>query len=58
MLKDNNKFNLAYKKKETIKINEIELVFIGIDELLQDKASNPRHKNLEDINQLKAIKKK
>jgi hypothetical protein len=30
----------------------------SIDELLQDKASNSRPKDLEDINQLKAIKKK
>ena len=57
-LKGSGKFNLAYEKKETTIINEIELFFIGIEELLQDKAANSRPKDLEDIKHLTSIKKK
>lgn len=34
------------------------MFFIGIDELLQDKAANSRPKDLEDIKHLTSIKKK
>lgn len=57
-LKDSGKFKSAYEKKETTIINEIEMFFIGIDELLQDKAANSRPKDLEDIKHLNSIKKK
>jgi len=57
-LKGSGKFKQAYDKKETTIINEIEMFFIGIDELLQDKAANSRPKDLEDIKHLTSIKKK
>ena len=40
-----------------LKIQMVDL-FFNIYEHLQDKAANSRPKDLEDINQLKAIKKK
>lgn len=57
-LKGSGKFRQAYEKKEITTINGIDLQFIGIDELLQDKAANSRPKDLDDIKQLKSIKKK
>jgi hypothetical protein len=57
-LKGSSKFKQTYEKKEITTINEIDLIFIGFDDLLQDKAVNSRPKDLEDIKQLKSIKKK
>ena len=57
-LKGSGKFKTAYENKEITTINGIDLLFIGFDELLKDKAANSRPKDLEDIKQLKSIKKK
>ena len=57
-LKSVNKFRQAYEKKEILTINGIEMFFIGIDELLEDKAANSRPKDLADIKELQSIKKK
>jgi hypothetical protein len=34
------------------------MLFIGIDEILQDKSANSRPRDLEDIKHLTSIKKK
>ena len=57
-LKGSGKFKQAYENKEITTINGIDLLFIGFDELLKDKAANSRPKDLEDIKQLKSIKNK
>ena len=57
-LKGIGKFKTSYEKRETTIVNKIEMLFIGIDELLQDKAANSRPKDLEDIKHLISIKKK
>jgi predicted nucleotidyltransferase len=57
-LKGHSKFKLAYEKKEVTEINGIEMSFIGIDDLLQDKAANSRPKDIEDIWHLKSIRDK
>lgn len=57
-LKGSVKFKQAYENKEITTINGIDLLFIGFDELLKDKAANSRPKDLEDIKQLKSIKNK
>jgi hypothetical protein len=57
-LKGSGKFKTAYENKEITTINGIDLLFIGFDELLKDKAANSCPKDLEDIKQLKSIKKK
>lgn len=57
-LKGSTKFKQSYAKKEVIFMKDIEMPFIGIDELLEDKAANSRPKDLADIKHLKSIKKK
>ena len=57
-LKGTTKFKQAYDKKEITTVAGIDIQFIGIDELLQDKAANSRPKDLADIKQLKSINKK
>lgn len=57
-LKGATKFTQAYEKKEITTIGGVEIQFIGIDELLQDKAANSRLKDVADIKQLKSINKK
>jgi len=57
-LKGASKFKQSYEKREITRIKEIDIPFIGFDELLQDKAANSRPKDLADIKQLKSIKKK
>ncbi|MBY0479115.1 MAG: hypothetical protein K2Q24_15815 [Chitinophagaceae bacterium] len=57
-LKGAAKFRQAYVNKEITNIKGIDMQFIGIDELLQDKAANSRPKDIADIKQLKSIKKK
>ncbi len=57
-LKATTKFKQAFEKKEITTIKGIDMQFIGLDDLLQDKAANSRPKDLTDIKQLKSIKKK
>lgn len=57
-LKTATKFQKAYDRKEITTLKEIDMHFIGFDELLQDKAANSRPKDLADIKQLKSIAKK
>jgi len=57
-LKGATKFKQAYERKEVTTIQGIDMLFIGFDELLLDKAANSRPKDLTDIKQLKSIKKK
>ena len=57
-LKGINKFRQAYEKREITTMEGIEMFFIGIDELLEDKAANSRPKDLADIKQLQSLKKK
>jgi hypothetical protein len=57
-LKGDSKFKQAYEKKEITTIEGTDLIFIGFDELLKDKAANSRPKDLDDIKHLKSIKKK
>ena len=57
-LKGVSKFMQSYEKRDTTTLKEIDIPFIGFDELLQDKAANSRPKDLTDIKQLKSIRKK
>lgn len=57
-LKGLAKFMQSYEKRETTTLKGIGIPFIGLDELLQDKAVNARPKDLIDIKQLKSIRKK
>ena len=57
-LKGLSKFRSSFDKKEIINLNGIDIPFIAYDDLLEDKATNSRPKDLSDINQLKAKRKK
>ena len=57
-LKSVAKFRDSYKNKEVVTLKDVEIPFIGFDELLQDKAANSRPKDLLDIKQLKSLKNK
>lgn len=57
-LKGAIKFSQSFNNREIITIRKIDIPFIGLKELLQDKAANSRPKDLADIKHLKSIKKK
>ena len=57
-LKSVAKFRDSYKNKEVVTLKNIDIPFIGFDELLQDKAANSRPKDLLDIKQLKSLRNK
>lgn len=47
-------FNASFIKKELVVFDEVEISFIGYDELLLDKAANARPKDIVDIEQLES----
>jgi hypothetical protein len=51
------KFREAYSKRETVTLSEVEIPFISYEDLIVDKATDARPKDLTDIDQLE-IKKK
>jgi hypothetical protein len=57
-LKSNAKFRNAYKNREIVMLKDVDIPFIGFDQLLQDKAANSRPKDLLDIKQLKSLRNK
>lgn len=57
-LKGLSKFRYSFNKKEIINLKGVDIPFIAFDDLLEDKATNSRPKDLSDINQLKAKRKK
>jgi len=56
-LKGQTKFRTAFSKRDITTIDGVDMLFIGFDELLEDKAHNSRPKDLSDIKHLKSIKK-
>jgi len=50
------KFIDAYKRKDTIEIEDIEINVIGYPDLILDKEALGRKKDLEDVKQLKNLK--
>ncbi len=56
-LKGEKKFRQAYQNKVIVTFKGIDMIFIGFDDLIQDKALNPRPKDLADIEHLRNIKK-
>ncbi|MBL7732814.1 MAG: hypothetical protein JNM88_16680 [Chitinophagaceae bacterium] len=57
-LKGQGRFRQSYDKRDIITVKKTDLPFIGIDDLLKEKAVNSRPKDLADIKQLKSIRKK
>ena len=58
VLKTRLKFRPSFQKRDIIRLKEIEISFIGYDDLLVDKQGNARPKDLVDIEKLKATRKK
>ena len=57
-LKGLSRFRQSFEKKDIVSIRGVDMPIIGIDDLLQDKATNSRLKDLVDIKQLKSKKKR
>lgn len=47
------KFMLCYEKREIVNFNGIDIAFISLENLIQDKKATSRPKDLSDIEQLK-----
>jgi len=56
-LKASLQFRSSFQKKEIVIVNDIEIPFINYDDLILDKQTNPRSKDIADIVQLNIIKK-
>ena len=56
-LKSALKFQSSFKRKEIVTLNEIAIPFIGYDDLILDKQTNDRPKDITDIEQLKTKRK-
>lgn len=54
-IKADIKFSDAYKRKETVELNETQINFMNYVDLVEDKKSTGRKKDLDDIEQLKKI---
>jgi hypothetical protein len=52
-----SKFRLSYEKRVISRIDEIEISIIGYTDLIQNKETLGRPKDIEDIQQLKLRKK-
>lgn len=57
-LKVSLKFRASFKTRELVTLNGTEIPFISFDDLILDKQTNARSKDITDVEQLKAIRKK
>ncbi len=49
------KFKQSYSKKEVIILQETEIIFIGFDDLIENKLALAREKDIKDVKELKRI---
>lgn len=56
-LKSSLKFRDSFSKKEVVSLHDIDIPFISYEDLILDKESNARPKDISDIEQLKSKKK-
>lgn len=47
------KFRISFKKREVVTLNEIDIPFISYDDLIVDKETSARPKDIIDVEQLK-----
>ena len=57
-LKGLAQFRLSFENRETVNINDIDIYFISYQDLIKDKETTARTKDLIDIEQLKKNNKK
>lgn len=56
-LKASLPFRACYERKEVVSVYETDIVFISLDDLIQDKQVNSRPKDVNDIEQLNKLRK-
>lgn len=56
-LKGLSRFRKSFETKEIVTINEVEIYLINFEDLIADKSTNSRPKDLEDIKMLKSKNK-
>lgn len=56
-LKGISKFSKSFESRETVNIKGIEVLIINFEDLIADKATNSRPKDLLDIKELKSKRK-
>ena len=56
-LKGLSKFSLSFDRREVVNFNGIDILVINFDDLIKDKETDSRPKDLIDIKQLKAKRK-
>ncbi len=57
-LKGLKNFRLSYNEREIVRLNEIEILYISLNDLIKDKEINARPKDLKDIKELNLRRKK
>ena len=57
-IKELSKFRSSFQKKEIVNFNGTDIFVISFDDLIKDKKANSRPKDLTDIKQLIAKRKK
>lgn len=57
-LKVLSKFSKSFEKKEIVNIKGVDILLINFEDLIADKAANSRPKDLLDLKELKAKRKK
>lgn len=57
-LKASLKFRLAFRRRETVSLNDTEIAFISYEDLILDKKANGRLKDITDLEQLYKNKNK
>ena len=51
------KFKVSFAKKQVVKSDGVEISFISFDDLIEDKQSLGRSKDIEDVNELRRTNK-
>ena len=52
------KFRSAYKRKEIVLLSDTEIPFLNLEDLIADKQTNARPKDIRDIEQLNIHRRK
>ncbi|GAB4004126.1 hypothetical protein GCM10028808_01170 [Spirosoma migulaei] len=50
------KFSVSFAKKKVAQYDGVDIPFISLDDLIQDKLTTPRQKDIDDIEQLRRLK--
>lgn len=56
-IKGHNNFNAAYQRKVTTSLYDVMITILSFEDLEESKLADPRAKDIEDIRQLRAIRR-